>query len=66
MQVEYARSKTSIDDGVLLNTYRHYEYVSSYDIFSTFLQADFLSTYFSDPIFSTAMISMRLQLGRTD
>jgi hypothetical protein len=66
MQLEYARSNTSIDTGVFLKSVKDYTYVSSYDIFSTFLQADFLSVYYTDPIFSTAMISMRLQLGRTD
>jgi hypothetical protein len=66
MQVEYTRAKTSIDTGVFLDDIKRYSYANSYDIFSTFLQKDFLSVHFSDPIFSTAMISMRLQLGRTD
>jgi hypothetical protein len=66
MQVEYTRSKTSIDTGAFLQIWNNYTYVSSYDIFSTFLQADFLDVYYTDPIFSTAMISMRLQLSRTD
>ncbi len=66
MQLEYTRSITAIDTGVFLRSWDNYTYVSSYNIFSTFLQASFIGTYFSDPVFSTAMMSIRLQLARTD